>query len=217
VSPGDDFYVLLFSNNSRKHTMILIQSEEEDMSFLCRIQESENSLSGSTKKFYLKNKSNLTKYNIFENVNVQEMEESFFGQLYHFSTSEKQIKDVFFDEVYNGLFYVQFSDNSLEGYVIIREFDNQTRIQRINEINQNNQQENIMLKIDNNLEIMGINKGQLSIYDRRNNDDTDLFQKNLELPNEILFSTFENQEIVFSVAGPGFDSFQQQVEEKETE
>lgn len=216
VSPGDDFYALLISKDPTRNVMLVIQAEEQGLLFPGQAQDE---LTGLTRKFYLDQKGSFDKYSIFEGSELRRTEESLLGQQIFFKTSEKKIREVFFDDATRGLFYVQYSDHTFEGYVICRDFDQCTRVDRIDEINlQSNQQENVLLKVETNLEILDASDGQLTLYDRRNDDATSESVPTGDLPgSQIGFSLTNNTDIVFSVPGPGFERLNQAQSDSESE
>lgn len=209
VSPGNDFYALLVSKNSMRNLMVVVEAEEESI-LLSRGGKDE--LGKLTRKFYLEQKASLGKYSIFEGTETRKTEENLSRQEIIFKTSEKQIREIFFDDKIGGLFYVQYCDHTFEGYVICRDFDQTTRIDRINEVNlHNNQQENVLLKVESNLEILDVSDGQLTLYDRRNDENVQPKTSPTlnSLAVEVRFAPANNSDTVFSVPGPGFENLNQ--------
>lgn len=211
VSPGDDFFVVFVSSTQHSHFILVVQPDSEMSSSNYQLHSEiskKQELCHFTKQFYHTKKSLFGKYSSFSDHQKEENNDTLFKTIVPFNTSEKRIKSIFFDQKFRGVFYLQFQDQSLEGHVISRNFCNQVQIEKINEIDLNShQKESVTLKIEKNLNIIKIKEGNIFLYDSKGDDHfnlTSLISESDDL-NRIIYKSFNNSDIIFSVPGPGFD------------
>lgn len=203
VSPGEDFYVLLMANDPKQNLVVIIQAEEQ--SPFCKAA-TQNSLGSLTCKFFIEKRFSLGEYKVFGEPEAGES--PLVQSSSNFQTSEKRVREVFFDDSLRGLFYVQYCDHTLEGYVLRREFDHSLFVSRVGEIDfHSSQKESVLLRVESELELLSVDGGQLFLFDRRNDQTVGPVQSEAHgSSNEATFSIEENADVLFSVAGPGFEN-----------
>lgn len=190
----EDFYFILISKNGEKHKLVVLE-KPDDYVYSSSLQNI-SPLEIKTQEFYHQE---FPKNKYFEDSTTFSISNSEI----EFSTENKNIIKILCDKVYSHLLYIYYSDNTIECFSLITDYMNQISISKVHEISFDDSTfEHTSVKIESNLQILGITQGRIYLFDKSNSSEMN-FDEQLTDGSLSLIDNFEN---VFDVSAPAFEN-----------
>ena len=208
VSLGDSFFVLLISKDTQKNLFFVVEQPGNSggLSDLEKLGAGKGVWGDITRQFFFEKKRELGESQVFDQI----LSEKLFAQEVEFSLPEKPMLRLRFDQKLSHVFYVLFEDLSLETFKVRRDFRRRVQIERIGELNLDREgSEAVSLKLDQNLEFVGVENGQVWLYDSEHDLNLEVFDAKAQSDaDEVSFERVQNSDALFKVSGPGFQIFE---------